>query len=117
MKKSVLVIDDENDLCDLITMVLNKEGFLVSCAHSLEQASEMLPTRPDIVLLDNNLPDGTGLDYLQMHPVEFMNSYVVMISADPSKELQKRASYEGIQDFLAKPFSMSRMKEILKGVN
>lgn len=70
MKKSVLVIDDENDLCDLISMVLHKEGFLVSCAHSLAEATKMLPGHPDIVLLDNNLPDGTGLAYLQMHPVD-----------------------------------------------
>lgn len=46
-----------------------------------------------------------------------MNSYVVMISADSSKELQKGASYEGIRYFLAKPFSMSRMKEILKSAS
>jgi DNA-binding response OmpR family regulator len=117
MKKTVLVIDDENDLCELISMVLKKEGFLVSCAHSLAEATKMLLNNPDIILLDNNLPDGTGLGYLQMHPIDFMNSYVVMISADPSKELQQKASYVGIRDFLAKPFSMSRMKQILKAVN
>ena len=117
MKESVLVIDDERDLCDLISMVLKKEGFLVACAHSLAEAAEMLSNNPDIVLLDNNLPDGAGLAYLQMHPVEFMNSYVVMISADPSIELQKKAFHEGIRNFLPKPFAMSKMKEILKAVN
>jgi DNA-binding NtrC family response regulator len=115
-KKSVLVIDDEDDLCALIKLVLNKEGFIVECASTLAQASQKLQGHPDIVLLDNNLPDGTGLAYLQMHPVDFMESYVVLISADPSKELQKKASVEGIRNFLPKPFSMTRMKEIIMSI-
>jgi DNA-binding response OmpR family regulator len=41
MKKSVLIIDDENDLCDLFARVLNKQRFLVSCAHTLAEASEL----------------------------------------------------------------------------
>lgn len=116
MKKSVLVIDDENDLCKLVSIVLNKDGFQVSCAHNLAEAKQKLHERPDIVLLDNNLPDGTGLDFLQTHPSNFTESYVIMISADPGKELQKKASDEGIQNFLSKPFSMVRMREILKAV-
>jgi DNA-binding response OmpR family regulator len=114
IKKSILVIDDEYDLCELIKMILNKEGFIVECAYTLAEASEKLLGHPDIVLLDNNMPDGTGLAYLQMHPVDFMNSFVVMISADPSKELQNKASNEGIRDFIPKPFSMARMRAILK---
>ena len=116
MKKSVLVIDDENDVCELISMVLKKEGFMVTCAHNLAEATEKLNNHHDIVLLDNNLPDGTGLAYLQMHPIHFIESHVVLISADLSKELQKKATLEGIRDFLPKPFSMARMKEIVKGV-
>jgi CheY-like chemotaxis protein len=57
MKKSILLIDDEYDLCDLITMVLNKEGFNVECAHTLAEASEKLQVHPDFVFLDNNMPD------------------------------------------------------------
>jgi len=116
MKKTVLIIDDENDLCELISMVLEREGFLVDCACNLAEAMFKLNVHPDIVLLDNNLPDGTGLDFLQMHPVDFMGSHVVLISADPSMELRERAAVEGIQDFLAKPFSMFKMKEIIKRV-
>jgi DNA-binding NtrC family response regulator len=114
IKKSVLVIDDESDLCELIKIVLRKEDFIVECAYTLEEALEKLHLHPDIVLLDNNLPDGTGLAFLQMHPVDFLDSYVIMISADPNSELQKKASQEGIRDFLIKPFSLSHMKAILK---
>jgi DNA-binding response OmpR family regulator len=113
MRKSVLVIEDEPDLCEFIAIGLSKEGFIVDCAYSLAEAAEKLGRHPDVVLLDNHLPDGTGLEYIQMHPVDFMKSIVVMISADNSQDLQKGASFEGIEAFLPKPFSMFRMKETI----
>jgi len=114
MKKSVLVIDDERDLCEVISRALKKEGFDVDCAYNLAEARYKLTTRPDIVILDDNLPDGTGLEYIQMYPVEFMQSFVIMISADPSMSLKQKASYEGIRAFLPKPFSIELIKKVLK---
>jgi DNA-binding response OmpR family regulator len=117
MKKSVLIIDDERDLCEVISRALKKEGFEVDCAFSLTEARLKLTVKPDIVILDNNLPDGSGIEYLQMHPAEFMESYVILITADPSTALQKKAAYEGIQAFLPKPFSIDLMREVMKPLN
>ncbi len=113
MKKSVLLIDDEKDLCELISRALKIEGFEVDCAYNLAQAKEKLRAHPGIVLMDNNLPDGTGLDFIQMYPVIFMQSFVIMISADPSLAWQNRAALEGIRAVLPKPFSILRMREII----
>jgi DNA-binding response OmpR family regulator len=114
MAKSVLIIDDEKDLCEVITRALKKEGFEVDCAFNLAEASEKLGTRPDIVILDNNLPDGSGLEYIQMHSVEFMQSFVILITADPDNDLQQEAAVIGINSFLNKPFSASRITELVK---
>src|ERR1700733_5354894 len=114
MKKSVLVIDDEKDLCEVMSRALKKEGFEVDCAYSLAEAGEKLAARPDIVIMDDNLPDGSGLDYIRMHPVVFMQSFVIMISADPGMSLQTKAGVEGIRGFLPKPFSIDLMKRVLK---
>jgi DNA-binding response OmpR family regulator len=114
MKKSVLVIDDERDLCEVISRALKKEGFEVDCAFSLAEAAPKLAARPDIVILDNNLPDGSGIEYIQMHPVEFMDSFVVLVSADPGTSLQKKAIFGGIRAFLPKPFSLDLIKELLR---
>ena len=114
MAKSVLIIDDERDLCEVISRALKKEGFEVDCAFNLAEAREKLGARPDIVILDNNLPDGSGLEYIQMHPVEFMQSFVILVTADPDKDLQLEAAVVGINTFLNKPFSVNRMKEIIK---
>ena len=113
MKKSVLLIDDEKDLCEVISRALTKEGFEVDCAFSLAEAEDKLRAHPDIVLLDNNLPDGLGMEYIQMHPANFMQCFVIIISADPNPELQQKAALEGIRAVLPKPFSIHHMKEII----
>lgn len=114
MAKSVLIIDDEKDLCEVISRALKKEGFNVDCAFNLAEAAQKLSAHPDIVILDNNLPDGTGLAYIQMHPMEFKQSFVILISADPNKDLQNDAEVVGINTFLTKPFSASRVRELIK---
>jgi DNA-binding response OmpR family regulator len=114
MKKSVLVIDDEKDLCEVISRALKKEGFEVDCAFNLAEAAPKLAARPDIIILDNNLPDGSGIEYIHMHPAEFTESFVVLVSADPGTSLQKKAIFEGVRAFLPKPFSIDLMKKLLK---
>ena len=114
MKKSVLVIDDERDLCEVMSRALIKEGFEVDCAYSLAEAGQKLTAHPDIVIMDDNLPDGSGFEYIQMHSAEFMQSFVILISADPGTSLQEKVSFEGIRAFLPKPFSIDLMKKVLK---
>ena len=114
MQKSVLVIDDERDLCEVITRALKKEGFDVDCAFNLAEAGPKLSAMPDIVIMDNNLPDGSGIEYIRKHPDEFMQIVVILISADPVMLLKRKPALEGISAFLPKPFSIDRMKEVIK---
>jgi DNA-binding NtrC family response regulator len=116
MKKKILVIDDEKDFCELIKTILLRENFVVDCAFTLEEAEGKLRENPEIVLLDNNLPDGSGLDYLQMHPVPFMNSSVIVITADPTASVKEKATREGTVAFLAKPFSVQTIREMVRRV-
>jgi DNA-binding response OmpR family regulator len=116
MKKKILVIDDERDFCELIKSILLRENFLVDCAFTLKDAEGKLRENPEIILLDINLPDGSGLDYLQMHPVPFMNSSVIVITADPSESTREKAALEGTAAFLSKPFSVQTIREIVKRV-
>jgi two-component system, OmpR family, response regulator len=113
-KKKVLVIDDERDLCELIKIVLTRENYSVDCATSLAEAGRKLGERPAIILLDNNLPDGMGLEYLQMHPMEFKDSLVIVITSDVNPVIEKDARSGAAVLFLQKPFSIKMMKEMIK---
>jgi DNA-binding response OmpR family regulator len=111
--KTVLIIDDEKDLCRLLTISLRKEKIHVDCAFSLADAKSKLLDHPSIVLLDNNLPDGLGLDFLRENPQAFKKSCVIMISADARPKLRKDAFREGIRVFLQMPFPVGVVKEVI----
>lgn len=112
--KKILIIDDELDLCAVLIKALGRENYTVDCAFSLSEVEDKLRDHPQVILLDNNMPDGTGLEYLQMHPVEFMGTTVIMITADVNPLLEMKARQEGVDIFINKPFSVSSLKEVLR---
>jgi two-component system OmpR family response regulator len=63
MKQKILIIDDETDFCLIMRNYLMKNGQEVFSAYTLREGMALLKeTRPDILFLDNNLPDGNGWD-------------------------------------------------------
>ena len=60
-KKKVLIIDDEEDACLLLKQYFEKKNYQVACAYTLKDGLQKVRSiNPDLVFLDNNLPDGLG---------------------------------------------------------
>jgi two-component system response regulator PilR (NtrC family) len=116
MNKKVLIIDDECDLCEIVRIMLMKENYTVECAYNLEEAFQKLLQNPEIILLDNNLPDGTGLDMLEHHPYLLKECTVIMITADFRHSTSQRANAMGLQYFIQKPFTLNRIREIVRTI-
>src|ERR1700750_1030932 len=114
MSTRILIIDDEQDLCHLLKIILLKDKFLIDCAYSLTDAGQKLLLQPQIIFLDNNLPDGSGLDYFHDHPDQFVKSSVILITADGGHSTKMLASEAGINMFIQKPFSIKEIKDIIK---
>ena len=65
MAKKILIVDDETDFCMIMKSYFVKKGYAVSHASTLREGlSKLEELRPDILFLDNNLPDGNGWDSL-----------------------------------------------------
>lgn len=63
MKAKILIIDDETDFCLIMKNYFTKRGYDVFSAYTLREGLALLKeTRPDVLFLDNNLPDGHGWD-------------------------------------------------------
>jgi DNA-binding response OmpR family regulator len=116
MSTRILIIDDERDLCHLLKIIFQKEKFLVDCAYSLQDAGQKILLRPQIIFLDNNLPDGSGLDYYHDHPGEFIQSTVILITADNDALTKMKAMNAGITFYIQKPFSVKEIKVIIKKI-
>ena len=80
--KRVLIIDDETDFCLLMKNYFTRKKFEVHISHTLEEGMKNIDAiKPDIVFLDNNLPDGLGwekTDYIIQH---YPNTQINLISA------------------------------------
>lgn len=77
-----MIIDDEIDLCLLVKAHLHKLSYAVTIAHTLEDGMLQLElAKPDILLLDNNLPDGTGWSKVEYINDHFPGMNIILISA------------------------------------
>lgn len=113
----ILIIDDEPDICRLLQMSLVKHGFNVKYVHNLRAGLQHIQhQQPDILFLDINLPDGSGLEALPMIKKNCPALMIVTISAyDNGLEKQKALS-SGASYFLAKPFSVKNLDELIQDV-
>ena len=104
----ILIVDDEDLLRLTLRNRLVKEGFLISEAADLAQAKEKLGDEPHLLLLDQRLPDGTGLDFLRELRRQ-SDVPVVMITAHGSLPQAVEAMRAGAFDYIAKPFDLDEV--------
>ncbi|QEC44969.1 response regulator [Pseudobacter ginsenosidimutans] len=103
--RKVLIIEDEGDLCLLLNLLLDGQDMEIDHVPSLAKAGEyLLQEQPALVLLDNRLPDGFGIDYIgdikKQHPA----TKVIMISGLDAAA-RDVALDNGADDFIEKPFT------------
>ena len=112
----VLVVDDEVEICLLVTQYLKKLGYETSFCLSIAEAAEKIAASPyDLLFVDLNLRDGSGYDLIKALHKSQSTTKVVVISAYDSerqKALQRGASY-----FLAKPFTKKSIDDSLQQLN
>ena len=102
---TVLIIDDEENIRHMLSIVLAKEGFQCTAAPQAHEGLELLRKQSfDIVLCDVNMPKMTGLDLLDRLQKEGIDSTVIMITAYGSVEGAIEAIQAGAYDYINKPF-------------
>ncbi len=102
----VLIIEDEVDICYLLSGILRKKNLNTSYVTTLFAAREVLMKRyPDILFLDNHLPDGYGVDFLSFIKRDYPNTKIIMITAHDTGDDKQKAINEGADYFIGKPFT------------
>ncbi len=117
MKPSALLVDDDEDFVRGLAEAVKLEGFEVRIAGTLQQARTALREQDvDALLVDMQLPDGSGLELLQT-PEGRLPPGVVFISGNSSVELAVEALRSGATDFLTKPVDFARVKMALANLS
>lgn len=101
-----LIVDDEVDICFLLSGILRQKQLKPSFVNNLAGAKESLQHEtPSILFLDNHLPDGFGLDFIQYVKSNYPEVKIVMITAHDGLVERKKAQAEGADLFISKPFT------------
>lgn len=107
----VLIIEDEGDLCLLLNILLEGKGMDVEHVKSIAKAEEyLLQEKPSLILLDNRLPDGFGIDFLPFLKEKHPSVKVIMISGVDAAA-QDVALENGADAFLEKPFTKAQLHQ------
>ena len=118
-KQSILVIDDEPAIRDMLQIALDAAGFKVGLAEDAKQAYPIIiDTPPDLILLDWMMPGTSGIELLRRLRRDEINVPVIMLTAKIEEASKISGLDSGADDYIAKPFSprelVSRVKAILR---
>lgn len=103
---TALIIDDEIDICFLLSSILRTKNLQVSYVNSLSEATTtLLKQHPEIIFIDNHLPDGLGVDYIKQLKISNPDIKVVMITAFDNYSDRAKAINNGADTFIPKPFT------------
>jgi len=116
MTKTVLVIDDEKRLCDLVQAYLNQEGFrVVTAADGQEALFVARHEKPDVILLDLMMPKMGGYDFIRIHSKE-RDTPIIILTAKIEENDKVLGLELGADDYVTKPFSMRELTARVRAV-
>jgi len=116
-KSLILIIDDETDWSDILTVNLNKLGYATHAVSDAAQAKAWLAShRPALILLDIMMPDGNGLDLCHwIHAQkEFEPIPIIIDSGIKDDETAQMALELGASFFMRKPIKLEVLKQKIK---
>lgn len=110
--KRAMIIEDEVDICILLSGFLEKNSFITSYSTTIQEGLvKIIDFKPEILFLDNNLPDGSGIEILPQIKKTFPNLKIIVISA--LSNMKEIALFNGANGFLSKPISFAHLSEYL----
>ena len=118
-KQTILVVDDERDLLDLIEYNLKKEGFKVFKAENGEEGiSKAKEHRPDLILLDIMMPKMDGLEAVEImrKDDDLKKTPIIFLTARSDEKTEIDGLNKGGDDYITKPISTTKLVSRIKAV-
>jgi len=114
----ILVVDDERDLCEILTFNLQANGFEADAAFSAEQALKMMPDSYDLLILDVMMDGMSGFELAKMLKMNESTAHIpiIFLTAKDKEEDLLLGFSVGADDYVAKPFSVKELMARVKAV-
>ena len=116
-RNKILVVDDEEDLCEILQFNLESEGFAVDIANSAEEALKLLTDEHELILLDVMMEGMSGFKMAEKVRKEMhMNTPIIFLTAKDTENDMLTGFSIGGDDYIAKPFSIKEVAARVKAV-
>jgi len=114
--QKILIIEDEGEMCLVLNILLNDEDFQLEHVKSLNAADVYLAeNKPSLIILDNKLPDGYGIDYISYLKKNCPSIKIIMITGYDASA-KDVAMENGADIFLEKPFTKQQLFDSVKSL-
>jgi two-component system OmpR family response regulator len=105
-KKNILIVDDEMDICYLLGGILKKKNYDPAFANTISDAQKAIDkSPPSLLILDNRLPDGLGMDFIPYVKEKYPSVKILMVTAYDTANDKLMAYSKGADFFIAKPLN------------
>ncbi|TVO76973.1 sigma-54-dependent transcriptional regulator [Sedimenticola selenatireducens] len=117
MTHRLLIIEDDDSLNQILQLHFEEQGFMVEGVNRCDQGLDKIKQAAyDLLLLDQQLPDGNGIDLLQKIKDESLDQTVIMMTGQHDLELAIEAIKLGAADFIHKPIKISELQHVVDRV-
>jgi len=118
MPKKVLIFDDDEDILAICTYILEEQGWEVStfsnCNNIIEKVESIMP---EVILMDNWIPDSGGIIATQLIKKQDRLKHIPVVYFSANNDIKSLAQQAGADSFLAKPFDLEELENIVNQVN
>ena len=115
IKKKILILEDDGDICFLLNVILKDDNVDIEQVNTIAQANVFLKEEtPDVLIMDNKLPDGPGVNHIQEIKQAYPTLKIIMISGKSDASDKAKAIKYGADRFLAKPFTKEQIQQTLQ---
>lgn len=114
--QKILIVEDEGEMCLVLNILLSEENIEMEHVKNLSTAAEYLETHhPSLIILDNKLPDGYGVDFISFIKNNYPDIRIIMMTGFDGS-VKDVAMENGADAFLEKPFTKKQLFASVKAL-
>jgi two-component system cell cycle response regulator DivK len=117
LNKKIVIFDDDEDILSICSYILEEQGWKVfsftDCNNIAEKVSSILP---DVILMDNWIPDDGGIIATQILKKDINLKDIPVIYFSANSDIELLANHAGAETYLAKPFDLEELERVINTV-
>lgn len=115
--KKIVIFDDDEDILSVCAYILEEKGWQVHTFTDCNEITEKVSgIQPDVILMDNWIPDDGGITATQILKGTKALQHIPIIYFSANSDIQSLASQAGAETFLAKPFDLEELEQVINRV-